>query len=181
MSFGFGCQTRTDRQTDGRQLHSPGRSRRSPRTPSSSSSAGTQSTRSGTWPPRGWGRRSSCGRGAGPGSWRRAADAQSLCIREAVDAVIERSDRRTGGSGSNRRRQGLLCGSLDSLPEALRRHLKATSCCVAVSTPDNLTPQSGCELWVWLLRHHHHLKSSHSKFQNSPRTLNEVSLTSPQP
>lgn len=79
----------TDGQTDGRQLHSPGRSRRSPRTPSSSSSAGTQSTRSGTWPPRGWGRRSSCGRGAGPGSWRRAADAQSLCIREAV----ERSDR----------------------------------------------------------------------------------------
>lgn len=73
-----------DRRPDGR-LHSPGHNRQSPRTPSSSSSTGTQSTRSGTWPPHGWGRRSSCGRGAGPGSWPRAAGAQSLCIREAAD------------------------------------------------------------------------------------------------
>lgn len=91
-----------DRRTDKGRLHSPGRSRQSPRTPSSSSSTGTQSTRSGTWPPHGWGRRSSCGRGVGPGSWPRAAGAQSLCIREAADGETDsQSDSQTDGDGSS--------------------------------------------------------------------------------
>lgn len=98
VSFGFGCWT--DRKTDRRaELHLPGRSRQSPRTPSSSSSTGTQSTRSGTWPPRGWGRKSSCDKGAGPGSWPRATDAQSLCIREAADKrqTVSQSVKQTAG------------------------------------------------------------------------------------
>lgn len=64
--------------------HSPGHSRRSLLTPSSSSSAGTRSTRSGTWPPRGSGRRSSCGTAAGPGSWPRAAGARWPYTPEAA-------------------------------------------------------------------------------------------------
>lgn len=136
VSFGFGCRTdgRTDSSTHqaavddlpGRLLHLPQLGHKVPEAGLGHHVVGGEDPHAVE------------GRGRVLGGGQQTPN--HFVFAKLWNAVIERNgqkDGRTGGSGRNRRwRQGLLCGSLDSLPEALRRHPKATSCRVAVSTPD---------------------------------------------
>ena len=128
----------------------PGHSRRSLQRPSSSSSAGRRSTRSGTWPRRGWGRRSSSGTEEGQDSWQRAADARWLCTPEAVSQTrVVSYDAQQSQTLHDKCLTN--CRPLDSLSKALQRQRKATRIRFCLH-PKKFIPLRGYELWVGVHR-----------------------------